>query len=102
MRGTAHNGRVRKDGSVYSAKHNDRRFDTSAAFDFYCEYARFDFSRFDVSWLLNLYSHALEQIAKNTKVKESIRAAISSTLLGKAIASSDRQRLQDILIKYFC
>ena len=88
--------------NVLNAKDFKEFLGNSAAFDFYCEYARFDFSRFDVSWLLNLYSHALEQIAKNTKVKESIRAAISSTLLGKAIASSDRQRLQDILIKYFC
>jgi hypothetical protein len=74
----------------------------SAAFDFYCEYSKFDFSRFDVSWLLNLYPHTLEQIAKNSKVKERVRIAIATTLDGKAIASSDSQRLHKILVKHFC
>lgn len=75
---------------------------TSEAFDFYCEYAKFDFSRFDVSWLLNLYPHTLEQIAKNAKVKERVRVAIATTLDGEAIAPSDSQRLQSILVKHFC
>ena len=74
----------------------------SEAFDFYCEYAKFDFSRFDVSWLLNLYPHTLEQIAKNAKVKERVRVAIATTLDGEAIAPSDSQRLQSILVKHFC
>lgn len=74
----------------------------SAAFDFYCEYTNFDFSRFDVSWLLNLRQHPLEQIAKDAKVKENIRIALATTLDGKEIASSDSQRLQRILVKYFC
>lgn len=68
----------------------------------YCEYAKFDFSRFDVSWLLNLYPHTLEQIAKNAKVKERVRVAIATTLDGEAIAPSDSQRLQSILVKHFC
>ena len=74
----------------------------SAAFDFYCEYAKFDFSRFDVSWLLNLYPHTLERIAKDAKVKENVRVAIATALAEKTISSSDSQQLEDILIKHFC
>lgn len=74
----------------------------STAFDFYCEYTKFDFSRFEVSWLLNLNSHALEQIAKNAKVKECVRVAIANALVNKEIASSDSHQLQNILVKFFC
>ena len=74
----------------------------SAAFDFYCEYSKFDFSRFEVSWLLNLYPHALEQIAKSPKVKEHIRVAIANALSDNKIASVDSQQLLNILVKYFC
>lgn len=96
-------GRTRKD--EYSSDENlqiPQMFYYSEAFDFYCEYAKFDFSRFDVSWLLNLYPHTLEQIAKNAKVKERVRVAIATTLDGEAIAPSDSQRLQSILVKHFC
>lgn len=72
------------------------------AFDFYCEYTRFDFSKFDVSWLLNLYSHALNEIAKDKTVKEKIRKAIVSELRNKTLVESDKNKLQDILINYFC
>lgn len=88
--------------NVLKAKDFKEFLGNSAAFDFYCEYAKFDFSRFDVSWLLNLYPHTLEQIARNTKVKERVRIAIATTLDGKAIASSDSQRLHKILVKHFC
>lgn len=94
--------------AVKSSKNNidviglQTQIKNSEAFDFYCEYAKFDFSRFDVSWLLNLYPHTLEQIAKNAKIKERVRVAIATTLDGEAIAPSDSQRLQSILVKHFC
>ena len=88
--------------NVLKAKDFKEFLGNSAVFDFYCEYTDFDFSRFDVSWLLNLYPHALEQIAKNENVKEHVRTAIVNTLKEKEIASSDTQRLQSILINYFC
>ena len=64
--------------------------------------ARKDEYRFDVSWLLNLYPHTLERISKNGKVKERIRIAIANALNDGEIASSDSQRLQNILVKHFC
>ena len=88
--------------NVLKAKDFKEFLGNSAAFDFYCEYSKFDFSRFDVSWLLNLYPHTLEQIAKNTKVKERVRVAVATTLDGETVAPSDSQRLQSILVKHFC
>ena len=74
----------------------------SAAFDFYCEYTGFDFQRFDVSWLLYLYPNTLEHIAADEKVKTNIRSVIAKVLLEQNVSDSDRKRLQEILIKYFC
>ena len=88
--------------NVLKAKDFREFLGNSAEFDFYCEYTQFDFSRFNVSWLLNLYSHTLEQIAKNAKVKEHVRVAIAKALKEKNIASDDRQELQNILVNYFC
>ncbi len=87
---------------ILKAKDFKEFLGNSAEFDFFCEYEKFDFSKFDVSWLLKLYPHTLEQIAKNDRVKERIRISIATTLDGKEIASSDSRQLQSILIKYFC
>lgn len=88
--------------NVLNAKDFREFLGNSAAFDFYCEYTKFDFNKFDVSWLLNLYPHTLEQIAKNEKVKGCVRVAIANALNDGEIALSDSQRLQSILIKHFC
>lgn len=88
--------------NVLKAKDFQEFLGNSEAFDFYCEYAKFDFNKFDVSWLLNLYPHTLEQIAKNEKVKGCVRVAIANALNDGEIALSDSQRLQSILIKHFC
>ena len=74
----------------------------SPKFDFYCEYEKFDFSRFEVSWLLCLYPHALTVISKNKSVKDKIRKRIASELKNKALVESDANKLQNILIDYFC
>lgn len=66
------------------------------------KYRKMLFNKFDVSWLLNLYPHTLEQIAKNEKVKGCVRVAIANALNDGEIALSDSQRLQSILIKHFC
>ena len=74
----------------------------SAKFDFYCEYRSFDFKRFDVAWLLNLYPHTLKQIATDERVRSSVRSAIASKLVTDSVVASDKERLQGILVKYFC
>ena len=74
----------------------------SSAFDFYILYKDFDFAKFEVSWLFNLYSYAIDIISKNKEVKENIRACIKSQLEVENISEVDRDKLVDILIKYFC
>ena len=88
--------------NILKAKDFKELLGNSAAFDFYCEYTKFDFRRFEVSWLLNLYPHTLERIAKDKYVKENVRIALAHALADKSIASSDSQRLNDILVEYFC
>lgn len=74
----------------------------SDKFDFYYMYNEFDFNIFQPSWLLNLYPHTLNVIAKNKKVKDNIRLAISDTVIRGNLAKTDKAKLQDILVKYFC
>ena len=72
-----------------------------SAFDFYIQYKEFDFAKFEVSWLLNLYSHAIDIISKNKQVKENICACIKNRLEVENISEVDRDKLVDILIKHF-
>ena len=73
-----------------------------ALFDFYYEFESFDYSRFDVAWLINLTPYALKRISDNIRVKDIVRAKIAHELVNEKIIESDRKRLQDILTKYFC
>lgn len=70
--------------------------------DFYLLYNKFDFSKFNVSWLLNLRPHALEVISKNKQVKNKIRKAIASMLNSEKISKNDKICITKILTKYFC
>ena len=72
------------------------------AFDFYYLYQKFDFSKFQPAWLLQLYPHTLTKIAKNKHVREKIRSILANTLNNDKLESQDRSLLQDILTHYFC
>lgn len=75
----------------------------SAFFDFFYEYNSFDFHRFDVSWLLGRFRKPiLEKISKDNLVREKIREAIAVKIRTDRIDELDKQKLQDILIEYFC
>ena len=74
----------------------------SPVFDFYYQYEKFDYTRFNVSWLLRLTSFALEKISSNERAKKSIREAIAKTLSDTTISEDDLNALKNILIKYFC
>ena len=74
----------------------------SALFDFYCQYNKFDFSKFDVSWLMNLNKYALNKVASDTLVREKIRIAIASEIIHGNIKENDKKRLHSILVNYFC
>lgn len=85
-----------------NAKDFEEFLGSSPVFDFYCEYTNFDFSRFEVSWLLNLYPHVLKEISKDQSVKEKIRMAIADKLKSNNLVESDSKKLQNILVNYFC
>ncbi len=74
----------------------------SPEFDFLCEYTQFDFNKFDVSWLMNFQPTALERISSNADVKACIRSAIAHELTEHDLELNDKQKLQNILIQFFC
>lgn len=71
-------------------------------FDFYILYDKFDFTKFNISWLMNLTPKALNVISKNKRVKEKIRGSITTMLNKERISKSDEIRITKILTKYFC
>lgn len=74
----------------------------SDVFDFYILYNKFDFSKFDPSWILGVNNKSLDRLASDEVVKEKIRQRIADELKKDSIIPSDYARLQDILIKHFC
>ena len=74
----------------------------SLEFDFLFEYTQFDFDKFDVSWLLKRPSSVLKRISNHADVKTHIRSAIAHKLTECDLALNDKQKLQDILARYFC
>ena len=72
------------------------------SFDLYYLYREFNFHKFQSAWLLNLRRHVLEEIAKDTIVKERIRLSITETLNEIQVEARDREQLQYILTHYFC
>ena len=87
---------------ILRAKDYKEFLGNSDEFDFYYEYSSFDFNKFDVSWLLNLYPQTFNEISKNKTVKNKIRIAIVNELKNEELAEKDKKNLQDILINYFC
>lgn len=74
----------------------------SDVFDFYVLYDKFDFTKFNVSWLINLRPNALDIISKNKLVKAKIRGSIATMLNAEKISKFDEIRITKILTKYFC
>lgn len=73
----------------------------SAEFDFFCEYEKFDFSRFDISWLLRYTPTTLKKIAQNESVRNNIRTVVAQKIQHKEIADHHKHRIQDVIFKYF-
>lgn len=71
-------------------------------FDFYYLYDKFDFKKFDMSFLINKQDHALKKIAENTAVKEKIRQCIAEVLKNHEMHYKDEAEIQRILVNYFC
>ena len=87
---------------ILPKKEFEKFLGVSDAFDFYIQYNKFDFSKFDVSWLLKLYPHTLREISRDKYTKEKIRSSIAKCLDTDNILDSDRKKVSDILVRYFC
>ena len=71
-------------------------------FDFYFLYEKFDFSKFDVCFLLHNRNYVYEKLAENEIVKSNIRVAVSEAIKSKKLHYKDEEELNNILIRYFC
>lgn len=74
----------------------------SNEFDFYYLYDKFDYNKFDVSWLLLLNDTILRKIASNKNVVTKIRKKISQAVKSKELSEIDNTKLLEILVNYFC
>lgn len=74
----------------------------SDMFDFFYLYNQFDFSKFDVSWLLHSPTAVLTAIARNKSVRDNIRSKISDPLINKCLNTTDEIKLSRILAEHFC
>ena len=74
----------------------------SNLFVFFYLYNKFDFSKFDVSWLLFFTKPVLISISKNAFVRNKIRSNISNVLMNERMKATDEKRLSKILVEYFC
>ena len=84
------------------AKDYEEFLGITSTFDLYCLYEKSDLTDFDVSKLLDLKPHAIKRLAESTRVKTQIRRLIAYKLANKNIIESDKKRLQEILVDFFC
>lgn len=71
-------------------------------YDFFYLYDKFDFEKFDVSFIMNKREHVYRKLSENIVVKEHIRNRIIKSLKNKELHYKDEEQLQTILINYFC
>lgn len=71
-------------------------------FDFYYLYDKFDFEKFDISWLFNLYPNTYQTITRDETVKRKLCSIIANRINDKNLNPSDEKSLTNILIAYFC
>lgn len=74
----------------------------SDLFDFYYLYNKFDFNKFQPKWLLNLLPQTLNIVSQNKLVRTKIRKSIADKISTTNLMLQDRERLENILIHYFC
>ncbi|MDE5936727.1 MAG: hypothetical protein K2G83_04915, partial [Ruminococcus sp.] len=70
-------------------------------FDFYFLYDKFDFSKFNFHFILNLRDHVYKKLSENEIVKAKIIESVSISIQSGELHPKDETALKDILIKYF-
>ena len=69
-------------------------------FDFYYNPKKFDYSKFDVSWLFDLTTGAYQAIFKDKIVKEKVMGCIAKTLRENDIEKGEKEELIRVLTEY--
>ncbi len=72
-------------------------------FDFFLLYEQFDYTKFNIAWLISLYQYpdTLKYISKNKLVKKKISSCIINALNTDKIIPYDESKLVQILREYF-
>lgn len=71
-------------------------------FDFYYQYEKFDYEKFDVRWLFDMRDIGLRKMAENDEVSRNIRQCIIKSIRTNNYSKLDNDKLKEMLVKYFC
>ena len=71
-------------------------------FDLFYEFERFDFEKFDATWLLHWQDKMIQILSENKVVRSKTRECIAKEINLAQLKDSDLKRLSAVLTKYFC
>ncbi len=71
-------------------------------FDFFYLYDKFDFTKFEIDFILNRKGFVYEKLAESDYVKSQIRNKISVAIQNGNLHPDNENQLKNILIDYFC
>lgn len=71
-------------------------------FDFLYEYNNFDFSKFNVQWLLRLSDRVVAKICEEITVKEKLRSSVVAVIRDGSLEPGQEKKLYKVLITYLC
>lgn len=74
----------------------------SPMFDLFYKFEKFDFEKFDVTWLLNWQDIMIQTLSDNKIVRSKVRKCIAKEINLLQLKDSDLKKLSTILTKYFC
>ena len=74
----------------------------SPMFDLFYKFEKFDFEKFDVTWLLNWQPKMIQTLSENQIVRRKTRECIAKEINSAQLNDNDLKRLSTILTKYFC
>ena len=74
----------------------------SPMFDLFYKFEKFDFEKFDATWLLNWQDKMIQTLSENKIVRSKTRECIAKEINLSGLKDGELKRLTAILTKYFC
>ena len=71
-------------------------------FDLFYKFEKFDFEKFDVTWLLQWQDKMIQILSDNKKVRSKTRECIAKEINTAQLDDRDLKKLTTILTKYLC